>query len=884
MSIQPGSRLGPYEIVTRVGAGGMGEVFRARDTRLDRTVAVKTLPAELARDAQLRLRFQREAKAISALSHPNICALYDVGEQDGVDFLVMEFLEGETLAERLERGALPLKEALRYAIDIAAALERAHRDGVVHRDLKPGNVMLTRGGAKLLDFGLAKAAAEAQPAISVDAPTVAQKAPLTAEGSIVGTFQYMAPEQLESADVDPRTDLFALGAVIYEMVTGRRAFSGKTKTSLIAAIVAGSPRPMSELQPVTPAGLEHIVQRCLEKDQEARWQSAHDVRLELEWVAKNADARVEAQRPRSSLLPWIAAACALVLAAIAGAYAWRNAHRDIARTAVTAQILAPAGKELNDPMTALSISPDGRLVTYRATSDRRLWVRDIASGEARQVDGTEDASLPFWSPDSKSIAFFAGGKLKKVTLNGAPPVTLCDAPKGRSGGWNADGTIIFAPTAVSGLSRVSQDGGEPVALTQLDASKDETTHRWATFLPDGKHFLYLAGSHREATNRELDAVYVSSLDEPKSRKLLLRARSNVAYASGHLLYEKDGVLLARPFDAGELRFTGDPYRVGAAVEVNTALFRSAFAVAGDGTLVYHQRGGPESLHFVSVEAGGVQKELFRPQLDVEAFLLSPDGQKMLVRAVDAQSGYGDLWLFDMNRSGAKRLTSTADVNEWDAAWLHDSRRIVLTRSHGFGVDEQQIVLRSLDTDAPEEVLYRGAEMPYSYNTADVTHDATYAIVVKHDTQRDGNAEIDRLALHPGAKPEALVTGAAEPSVPVLSPDDRWLAYRAYDSGQPEVYISRYPNGAARTQITFDTAYRAQWIGNDALLLLKKDGFDLVRLTFDGNTVRVGDPQRIVNHPPDLENVATIDGKHFVYLLKDRNDYLRSITLVTDWKR
>src|SRR5687768_9999224 len=467
--VSAGTRLGPYEVVSRVGAGGMGEVWKARDTRLDRSVAIKILPAGLAGDAQFRLRFEREAKTISQLTHPHICTLYDVGD----DYLVMELLEGETLADRLERGSLPLADVLKYGAQIAEALDRAHRGNVVHRDLKPANVMITKAGAKLLDFGLAKAS-ELQ---LFDGATV-QK-PLTQEGTILGTFQYMAPEQLEAAEVDARTDIFALGALLYEMATGQRAFAAKSKASLIAAIVKEQPRPISEIQPLTPPAFEHIVAKCLAKDPEDRWQSARDVAQELRWIGEGGSqvgvrAPVVATRRSRERLAWSAAAMASALFIVAALAAWQIYRR----------IEVPQVMRFSAPNTITSrpvetygtivISPDGREIVYSAADgpSKKLFRRSIDQFEPAAIAGSDGGVQPFFSPDGKWVGFFARQRLWKVPLTGGRPTELARAARSRGAEWLEDGTIVFCPYYYGGIERVSSSGGAVTVVSKVDRAAE----------------------------------------------------------------------------------------------------------------------------------------------------------------------------------------------------------------------------------------------------------------------------------------------------------------------------------------------------------------------------------------------------------------------------
>src|SRR3954471_20426598 len=480
MPITIGTKLGPYEILGAIGAGGMGEVYRAKDTRLDRVVAIKVLPEHVSSAPEMKARFEREARALSAFQHPHICTLYDIGDQDGVIFLVMEFIEGETLGTRLERGALPTEQLLRIGIDIADALDKAHRQGVIHRDLKPGNIMLTKAGAKLLDFGLAK---ERQSRIAANAMTAmvtqTQTQPLTARGTIVGTFQYMAPEQVEGAEADARSDIFAFGAILYEMATGKRAFDGKTQASVIASILASEPKPITTVDPTAPASLDHVVRTCLAKDADERFQSAHDLLLQLRFIANESSSSrsgVEVSLPKKKVwkdarVAW-AVAAALLLAAVAAGAGWLR-FGTASGPVVRAVILPPAKVTLDitgDFAGPAEISPDGVQVAFvgHGEGSKSIYIRQLNALEARRLDGTEGAAWPFWSPDGRHLAFFADGKLKRIPVAGGPTTVLADATNARGGSWSKDNVIVFAPEFRSGLMEVNATGGAATKVKDLD--------------------------------------------------------------------------------------------------------------------------------------------------------------------------------------------------------------------------------------------------------------------------------------------------------------------------------------------------------------------------------------------------------------------------------
>src|SRR5438067_1930289 len=656
VEIRAGSRLGPYEVVEPLGAGGMGEVWRGRDTRLDRAVAIKILPGDFASNAQMRMRFEREAKTISQLNHPNICHLYDVGDS----YIVMELLDGETLADRLAKGRLPIEQVLRCGIQIAGALDRAHRQGIVHRDLKPGNVMLTRSGAKLLDFGLAKIA----PAVVIDGSGMTEQKPLTQEGTIIGTFQYMAPEQIEGAEADARTDIFALGALLYEMATGKRAFEGKSRASLIASILEREPPPISSIQPMTPPALERVVKGCLAKDPDQRWQTAHDVKMQLEWIAEGGSqagvaAPLVSRRKRRERPGLSALALAVVAAGAFGTLWWQGRTPSTPR--MVTSILPPEKVEpLFGPNGSAVISPDGSRIAFiglTAARKRFVFLRPLGSDVAQALAGTEGARWPFWSSDSRQLGFFAAGKLKKIDAGGGPPQALCDAAiDSRGATWSGD-IILFAPSARSAIFRVSDSGGTPVAVTQRDR-KNEYSHRFPSFLPDGKHFLFLAQTF-EAVAQQRGTIYAAEIGSP-ARMLVARANSPAQYANGYVLFSRERALFAQRFDLRDLKTQGEPkplaekinYAPGnanAAFSTNEKLLVYSTTPALRTQLTWFDRTG----HRLGT-VGSSPGDFSRPSL-------SHDGTRIAIEVRDEQSGSAAIWVYDIARGSITRLTF--DVGE-----------------------------------------------------------------------------------------------------------------------------------------------------------------------------------------------------------------------------
>ncbi len=811
MSVAPGTKLGPYEVVSPLGAGGMGEVYRARDTRLDRTVAIKILATHLSSDPELRQRFDREARAISSLQHPNICTLFDVGHQDGIDFLVMEFLEGESLAERLSRGPLAIEQTLRIGMEVADALDKAHRQGIVHRDLKPGNVMLTKSGAKLMDFGLAKpkpslasaasgaAGAPVTPSTPTS-PTIAALAsppsPITGRGMVVGTFQYIAPEVLQGQEADARSDIFAFGAVLYEAITGQRAFDGKSQLSVASAILEREPAPVSSLQPMTPPALEQVVKTCLAKDPEERFQTAHDLKLQLRWIAQAsasqlaAPAQVRARRAVQKRTLMIAAAVgwALAVAALAVFLSTRS-QLDEARRPVTASWMAPSGTEFASVVVgAPALSPDGSKLAFLTgtMAESKLWVRDVTSGAVRQVEGLEQPTFPFWSPDGKYIGFFSAGKLKKVALDGGPVQVICDAPEGRGASWSPKGVIIFTPNIRESLYKVAEGGGTPQKITD---PKTAWTHRNPYILPDGDHFLFISREAVAATG-PAGALWGASLSGEKPRQILERA-SNVQYSDGYLLYLHETVLVAQRFDPKAMKFTGDPIPVAEKLDTWNARDLVAFTAA-HGTLVY-RHGALQKTQPMWVDRDG--RELARlgdPGL-YSALHISHDGALVGLVRLDADTGRGDVWIVDSKRNTMSRATF-ADAGTVSYDFSPDARRIAvgtiagsvsggtwLQPTSGSGTKEQ------LETPATW-----GMVTSWSPNGRYLFY------MVQNNATR---ADVYYVDLNGDRKLTPFIQSPANEAGAVLSPNGKWLAYVSDESGRMEVYVTAFPGPGGKWQLS-----------------------------------------------------------------------------------
>jgi Tol biopolymer transport system component len=824
VTLAPGTRLGPYEILTALGVGGMGEVYKARDTRLDRAVAVKILPTALAADPTFRERFDREARAISRLTHPNICTLYDVGEHDGTAFLVLELLDGQTLADRLKKGAVPLDEALKIAIQIADALNAAHRHGIVHRDLKPGNVILAKAGAKLLDFGLAKASG---PAIAVAGLSMLPTTPpnLTAQGTILGTYQYMAPEQLEGQDADARTDIFAFGAVLFEMLTGKKAFEGKSYASLIAAILEHDPPQLAALQPLAPSALDHILKKCLAKDPDERWQNAGDLTSELTWIATSGGALTTAvalsassRGERRALTRSVSAAAVALLVGAVATYLGigrfeRGANTDVARVLVgvtpaerlQALLADKTSNEGRPSRTAMVWSPDGRSIVFSgAQGDRQqLYVRALDQLDATPIAGTDGASNPFFSPDGRWLGFWSAGALRKIPMGGGPPTTLCESPPVFGASWGSNDTIVFSRSR-EGLWRISAAGGTPQRVTTPDAKKGEVKHLLPQLLPGNQAVLFTV-THSPLPKWDDTEIVVQSL-ATSERKVVVQPGADARYvASGHLLYMRRGVLMAAPFDPRRLQTTGGAIGVVANVMQAANMLNEAwdsgagqFSVSESGSLLYVPGGifpDPERL-LVWVDRTGAVESVPAPVRAYSTPRLSPDGRGIVLWT----NGDRNMWYYDLSRRSLVRVTS--DGRNARPIWTPDGKRIVFGSAAG---GDENLFWQPADGSGTAERLttcqclnVAGAWSP----------DGETLIFVNN---APGTTDIQALSIAGDRRPRVVV---AKPgfvtSYPDLSLDGRWLSYASDESGRFEVYVQPFPGPGPRRQISTDGGTAPAW--------------------------------------------------------------------------
>ena len=881
MRLSSGSRLGPYEVLAPLGAGGMGEVYRARDTRLERLVAIKVLSPDLSASAPSRQRFEQEARTISRLSHPHICALYDVGREGEISYLVMELLEGESLSERLARGALPLEQALRYGVEIADALEKAHRQGIVHRDLKPGNVMLTKSGVKLLDFGLAKVLPSVPGSGGVGGLTsMPTEANLTQEGAILGTVQYMAPEQLEGRNADARTDIFAFGALLYEMATGRKAFSGTSQASLISAILKEEPGPISQAAPLAPPALDRLVRTCLAKDPEERWQNAGDVARELKWIAQGsaggaAAVPAAAGRPRRrERVAWAVAGIAVVLGAVAALLPRQSpASEEPVRFAIS----PPPGQIF---FGQVALSPDARRILFLLQDEAgrdSVALRSLDSLEIRRLAGTEDARGAFWSPDGREIAFFSEGKLKRIAADGGPIQTVCESGGAFLGAWGRQGTILFNAEVGGPILAVPASGGQPRPVTVLDAARGENWHAHPAFLPDGRHFVFVAPN----IDPEKTSVMLGSLDSKEVRELFHADSSAIFAEPGYLLFGRDGSLFAWKFDLQSLKLVGEPVPVFEHVRclrednvlaASAAGNRVAYVTwLGRRRLVWIDRKGREIGTLGGI--GGYS--------DV---CISPDGRKVAVALRDPSHGQNqDVWVLDASRGTSTRLTSEA-TDEFNPAWLPDGERLVYVsdRTGSFfdlferpaaGGDEKVLLRTNQDKVLPS-----------------VSPDGRHLLVAVSE-----GSNFTRVLLPLAGKEGSLrLSGNSRFSEqhPAFSPDGRWTAFDSNESGPREVYVQPFPEGPKR-QVSVGGGQMPVWNRNGSeLFYAARDGMLMsVALHFAAGRLEIGEPQPLfllqlgtggelpwIRHPYDVSP----DGQRFLVIRRAPDAEPDSAVVVTNW--
>ena len=882
-TISPDTVIGQYRVISKIGEGGMGEVYRARDTKLGRDVAIKVLPAAFSADAERLRRFEQEAQAAGALNHPNILVIFHIGTHDGAPYIVSELLEGETLRERMGAHAssvpLPQRKAIDYALQIAHGLAAAHAKGIVHRDLKPENLFVTNDGrVKILDFGLAKLTGTGDGTQSqTEVPT---RRVDTDPGMVMGTMGYMSPEQLKGQPADHRSDIFSFGAILYEMLSGKRAFRGDSMAETMSAILREDPPDLSETNKTVSPALERVVHHCLEKNPEERFHSARDLAFAIESLSGAATssgqtmtmATLPALRPRTrERIAWIASTVVLLIAALALAFLYFRRTPTESLNAVRFFITEP--EKSNFSSIQVPISPDGRHLAFVATTadgKQLLWVRSLDALSARALPGTEGAINPFWSPDSRSLGFFAGGKLKKIEAAGGPPLTLCDAPNGRGGTWNRDGVILFSPNTTAPLYRVSASGGVASAVTKLDEGarrRQERSHRWPSFLPDGNHFLYLGVGIR-----------VASLDAPEG-KLLLQADSNAVYSQGYLLFMRERTLMAQPFDTKRLEMAGDAVPIAEQVQVGGGGGKGGFSVSEQGILAYRTGDVGSGSQITWFDRSGKQTGVLGDLANYASIHFSPDRKRV---AVSIAGSNGDIWLYELARGLRTRLTFDPEAQH-DVIWSPDGNRLVFNSSRKGRLDLYQ---KAADGTGSEELLVESDVDKYPNSWSPDGRFLVYSTTF--DVPKTGT-DLWVLPVSGDRKPFPFLQTEFNESRGQFSPDGRWIAYQSDESGRDEVYVTLFPGPGGKRQISTAGGTFPRWRsdGKEIFYLSPDNKLMVVEVKGQGSNLEVGAARALFDVRPGnttsgYQYDVTADGQRFLVNTSVEQKASSPITVVINW--
>ena len=880
-------RIAHYEITDKIGAGGMGEVYRARDSKLGRDVALKLLPEAFAADPDRLGRFEREAKLLASLNHPNIATIYGIETDNNQQVLVLELVEGEDLSERLARGRMPMEEVLNTALQVTFALEAAHEQGVIHRDLKPANVMVAPSGAvKVLDFGLAKALDTDTdgPSNLSHSPTVLGGSSPTMQGVILGTAAYMSPEQARGKQVDKRADVFAFGCVLFEMLTGGQAFGGETISDSLASVLAREP-DLNQLPDSTPSALRRLLERCLEKDVMQRLRDIGEARIMIDAIRsgavdeESAATGVSSQK-RSGLasrLPWLLAG----VFAIAAAAAWflkpaatvAPITPPLIRTEISAPPDAPFALSSLHPGPA-TISPNGKHITFSANGENGrdlLWVRSLTDQAARPLSGTEGAGYPFWSPDGRAIGFFAQGNLKKVDISGAPPFTICPARIGKGGSWNADNVIVFAPTFNGPLHRVSGAGGQSDTVTVLDHDASENSHRFPSFLPDGKHFLYFVRTSAQGINES--SIWVSALDGSVNKRLF-SCRSQAEYASGHILYVRDGTLMARPFDTGRLEFTADPFAVATPVKFLAPASRGVFSASNTGELVFLRGADNPGARLIWVDREGKELNQLGERATYAQPRISPDEKSVAVEVADPQTSTIDLWIFDVARGIRSRFTFGTATMSTDPTWSGDGETLAFRRELNAIVDIYTKAFTGTDT-ARVLLPGDGVDEPIDWSS-----DGRFLAFERFGA---GGGDIFVLPLEEGADPIPFAVTEFNELHAVFSPDGKWIAYASTESGSAEVFVAPFPGPGRKWQISTRGGFWPQWRGDGRELFYQTQNNRIMSVDIDylRESIAIGEERELFTNMAGADFDVTADGQRLLIVQEDAQTN-EPLTLILNW--
>ena len=882
-----GTRLGPYEILATLGAGGMGEVYRARDTRLGREVAVKVISSAVGDNPEHLRRFEQEARSASALSDPHIVTVFDVGDQDGVHYFASELVEGGDLRSRLEDGPLPVRKAIEIAEQIASGLASAHEKGITHRDLKPENILLTKSGiAKIADFGLAKLAETPDAELS-QMPTAARIE--TTAGIVMGTVSYMSPEQASGRRVDYRSDQFSFGVILYEMLTGRLAFRRETKAETLAAILRDDPAPIGDSDPPVPNPLRWIVERCLAKDPGERYESTRDLAREISGLRRHASEASDQDRPvrtaaglrRKSGAAWALAGAAATAATWLLAVRLRPERE--APSGVRFQVEAPPKATFNvigRDAGPLTVSPDGKQIAFVATSTdgrKQIYLRSLDALDAHPLPGTDGASYPFWSPDSRSIGFFAGSKLKKIASAGGPVQSLCDAPLGRGGTWSRDGVIVFSPGAYDPLYRVPASGGTAVAVTRIVDPLHESSHRWPQFLPDGRHFLFLRFATSYAPARQDGAICLGSLDSMTATVVAPASSSFACTPSGQILYIRDDTLVAAPFDAKRGKVTGPTIPIAQRVLLYRNTSSAAFSVSENGVLAYQSGPLPPVSELDWFDRSGTPLGSLGEPGDYEDPRFSFDARRLATNRIDPGNGTSNIWIFDTAGSAGTRFTFSQTVNHYPV-WSPDGSRIAFDSIRNGPSD---VFVKSVAGSVEERPVLtsEAAKSP-----TDWSPDGSTLIFERLDPRT--KYDLWRLSLKDGATPEPVVRSEAGETDGRISPDGKWLAYSSDESGTWEVYVTAFPGPGGRWQVSNGGGVQPVWSrSGKEIFFLAADRKLMAAPCETGPVFSVGPPkalfQTLARYTGNVAYDVAPDGRFLVNTLVGASA-APPITVVTNW--
>lgn len=875
MSLEINQKIGPYEILEAAGAGGMGEIFKARDTRLDRMVAIKVLPASMAVSSDLKARFEREAKAISSLNHPNICTLYDIGSVDGTDFLVMEFLEGETLSDRLKKGAMPLTEVYEIAIEVSDALDKAHRQGLIHRDLKPGNIMLTAEGAKLLDFGLAKL--KLTDSEGKEISQVTQTTPLTGAGTILGTLQYMAPEQLEGEEADARSDIFSFGVVLYEMITGLKAFEGKSQASLIAGIIGQEPPPVSEVKPMTPPGMSRLIKKCIDKNPDNRWQSARDLADELRWISRSGSqagipSPVSSKRRFRMRAGWAVAVVATIAALILTGMMFfeEKPNPEVIRFNISSD---NGISNFRWP----KISPNGNLVALKgtdSTGSQRIYVRPLNSLEAYPLQGTERAIRAFWSPDSKYLAYFTDNQLMKIPVSGGPPQLVCEA-NGFDGCWGNSGIILFDGGREDSIRQVSSTGGVATAATTIDRDKGETSHAWPCFLPDGEHFLYTAISDSTSNSAWGNLILKVASVSGEVDKELGNVETRIEYSSStnHVVFVRKGTLLSQKFDTDKLEFVGEPVPVAQNVAVSSGS-RAFFSVSDNGTLIYMVGNASVNSEMVWVDRKGNAIEKVGENGNYYNPILSPDGTRLAYAQQDLENDQRDIWVRDLRRNVSSRLTFDLAYDDFPV-WSPDGSHIYYSNRNGAVIRIMEVAANGLSE--PRVVITPKSDRYYPIS---ISNDGR---ILYFDAWGNG-ADIWKINVTDSSTATKVIASQHNEFGVRLSPDEKYLAYVSNETGTSEVYLWKLTDDGGKWQVSTGGGWNPRWSKDGQELFFRgpSDKFMAVNVNTTGNEPDIGVPEELFERRWNYD--VTNDGNKFIFVSPLSNQQTNKFVVVINWQQ